>query len=157
MEELNVENGELMEFALLEKKFLSKFDYEKTEENVIEIMNKFFKAQYKYTGIKPPRMTANYDLRYECFNSSRCKDGVGDYVQTKCDTKQEIQEFYKTMAGAISRMSLFERVYYTEYMLNGKSERYTADRIGLSRNGLKPIRISCIVKIAIAFGVEVEK
>jgi len=157
MEKLNVENEELMEFALLEKKFLSRFDLEKTEENVLEIMSDFFKAQYKYIGILPPRMTPNYEIRYEGFNSSTPKDTLGNYVASKLDTKQEIENFYKTMAGAISRMSLFERVYYTEYLLNGKSERYTADRIGLSRNGLAPIRISCIVKIALAFGKEVEK
>ena len=67
MEKQELEIEEVMEYALLDKKFLSQFNLEKTEENVLEIMNKFFKAQYKYTGILPPRMTPNYEIRYECF------------------------------------------------------------------------------------------
>ncbi len=156
MEKQELEIEEVMEYALLDKKFLSQFNLEKTEENVLEIMNKFFKAQYKYTGILPPRMTPNYEIRYECFTSN-CTDKLGNYVAKKVDTKQEIINFYNTMAGAISRMNCYERVYYTELLLNGRSERYTAEKIGVSRNGLIPIKNSCIVKIALAFGKEVEK
>ena len=60
------------------------------------------------------------------------------------------------MTKVIQRMSMYERIYYTELLINVKSERYTSDLIGVSRNGLKPIKNSCILKIALAFNKEVE-
>lgn len=149
-------SDELMEYAILEKKFLAQYDLEKTEENVLEIMSKFFKAQYKFTGIMPPRMTSNYELRYEGFSNFNYNDSLGNYVETKLDSKQDIINFYNIIAVAISRMNSFERVYYAEFLLNGKSERYTADVIGVSRTVLTQIKNSCILKIALAFGKEVE-
>lgn len=152
-----VNNEELMEYALLDKKFLSNFDLEKTEENVMQIMSDFFKAQYKFMRISPPRMTANYEIRFESISSVNGSDCIGKYVEAKLDSEKEIIKFYNVMADTIMRMNIDEKVYYTEYLLNGKSERYTAEKIGVSRKGLGLIKNSCIVKIALAFGKEVEK
>lgn len=145
----------IVEYGLLDKKFLAQYDLVKTEKNVSTIMNNFFKAQYKYLGIQPPRITANYEVCYE-MSSNVCHDTLGNFIADKLDTKEKIVNFYNIMAGAIQRMNTYERVYYTEFLLNGHSERYTADRIGVSRNGMIPIKNSCIVKIALAFGKEVE-
>ncbi len=150
-------NEELVEFSLLDKRFLSFYDLAKTEENVYKIMNNFFRSQYKYTNILPPRMTPNYEIKYEYLSLPSGTDKLGNYVCSRLDTEQEIIAFYNTMAGAISRMNMYEKVYYTELLLNGKSERYTADCIGVSRNGMTPIKNSCIMKIALAFGKEVER
>lgn len=152
-----VENEELMEYALLDKRFLSNFDLEKTEENVIEIMNDFFKAQYQFMRISPPRMTSNYEVRFESLSSINFADCVGKYVETMLDSEQDIIKFYNIMANTITRMNIDEKVYYTEYLLNRKSEHYTAEKIGVSRKGMIPIKNSCIVKIALAFGKEEEK
>lgn len=157
MSESLIENEELMEYALLDKKFLSNFDLEKTEENVIQIMNDFFKAQYQFMRISPPRMTANYEVRFESLSSVNFLDSLGKYVETKLDSEQEIIKFYNIMTDTITRMNIDEKVYYTEYLLNGKSERFTAEKIGVSRKGMTPIKNSCIVKIALAFGKEEEK
>ncbi|MBE6153659.1 MAG: hypothetical protein E7166_05500 [Firmicutes bacterium] len=155
MENEQLENEQEYEFDLLSKKFISQFNMEKTEENVSEIMSKFFKAQYKFTNILPPRMTPNYELRYE-YITMTYSDSLGDHVADKLDTKQEIINFYNTIAGAITRMNTIERVYYVEMLLNSKSERHTADVIGVSRRLLPTIKNSCILKIALAFGEEVE-
>lgn len=157
MNEIVIESEELMDYALLDKKFLSNFDLAKTEENVMKIMGDFFKAQYKFLGIKPPRMTSNYEVRFESFSSLTVKDCLGNYIANKLDTEEEIIIFYTIMADTIMRMNMDEKVYYTEYLLNGKSERFTAEKIGVSRNGIVPIKNSCIVKIALAFGKEAEK
>lgn len=157
MRESLIENEELMEYALLDKKFLSNFDLEKTEENVMQIMSDFFKAQYKFMRVQPPRMTSNYDVKFESHSSLRVSDCLGNYVETKLDSEQEIIRFYNIMADTIMRMNITEKVYYTELLLNGRSERYTAEKIGVSRNGMIPIKNSCIVKIALAFGKEIEK
>lgn len=150
------EVNEVVEYGLLDKRFLAKFDLEQIEKNVDDIMSNFFKAQYKYLGIDPPRMTTNYEISYSMITNIS-SDRIGKYIENKLDTEKDIQNFYSVMANAIQRMNMYERVYYTEFLLNGKSERYTAERIGVSRNGLIPIRNSCIVKIALAFGREVEK
>ncbi len=152
-----IESSELIEYALLDKKFLSNFDLEKTEENVMQIMSNFFKAQYKFMKVLPPRMTSNYEVKFESHSSLRASDCLGNYVETKLDSEQEIMKFYHVMADTIMRMNIAEKVYYTEFLLNSRSERFTAERIGVSRNGIIPIKNSCIVKIALAFGKEVEK
>lgn len=151
----NEEKSPFVEYGLLDKVFISQYDLVQTEKNVVEIMNKFFKAQYKYFGIQPPRMTANYDIFYE-MKTCTYTDKVGTVVADKLDSEQDIINFYNIMANAIKRMNTYERVYYTEMLLNRKSERYTADMIGVSRNGMIPIKNSCILKIAMAFSKEVE-
>ena len=150
------EVNDVVEYGLLDKKFLARFDLEQVEKNVDDIMSNFFKAQYKYLGIDPPRMTTNYEISYGMVTNIS-SDKIGKYIENKLDSEKDIQHFYSVMVNAIQRMNMYERVYYTEFLLNGKSERYTAERIGVSRNGLIPIRNSCIVKIALAFGREVEK
>ncbi len=157
MNEELIENDELMEYALLDKRFLSNFDLEKSEENVIQIMDDFLKAQYRFIGILPPRMTSNYEVRFESHSSSKVTDSLSRYVMNKLDSEQELIKFYNIMADTIAKMNIYERVYYTELLLNGKSEKFTAEKIGVSRVGMTPIKHSCIVKIALAFGKEVEK
>lgn len=157
MNENVVVSEELIDYALLDKKFLSNFDLVKTEENVMQIMTDFFKAQYKFMKVSPPRMTSNYEVKFESFSTLNVSDCLGQYVETKLDSEQEIIKFYNVMTDTIKRLNIAEKVYYTEFLLNGRSERFTAERIGVSRNGIQPIKNSCIVKIALAFGKEVEK
>lgn len=153
---MNFEQNEVVEFAILDKTFISKYNLEQTEENVLEIISNYLKAQYKYTDIIPPRMTSNYDVRYESLNKFNSGDSVSNYIEKKVDAEIEINRFYNIMTKVIQRMSMYERIYYTELLINGKSERYTSDLIGVSRNGLKPIKNSCILRIALAFNKEVE-
>lgn len=153
---MNFEQNNVVEFSLLDKNFLSKYNLEQTEENVLEIISNYLKAQYKYIDIIPPRMTSNYEVKYESFNKFNANDTVGKHIEEKIDAEIEIKKFYKVMTNVIQRMNTYERIYYAELLINGKSERYTSDLIGVSRNGLKPIKNSCILKIALAFNKEVE-
>lgn len=153
---MNFEQNNVVEFSLLDKNFLSKYNLEQTEENVLEIISNYLKAQYKYIDIIPPRMTSNYEVKYESFNKFNANDTVGKHIEEKIDAEIEIKKFYKVMTNVIKRMNTYERIYYAELLINGKSERYTSDLIGVSRNGLKPIKNSCILKIALAFNKEVE-
>lgn len=153
---MKFEQNDVVEFSLLDKQFISKYNLEQTEENVLKIISSYLKAQYKYIDIIPPRMTSNYDVKYESFNKFNISDKVGNHVEKKVDAELEIEKFYRVMTNVIKRMNTYERIYYTELLINGKSERYTSDLIGVSRNGLKPIKNSCILKIALAFNKEVE-
>ena len=80
---MNFEQNEVVEFAILDKKFISKYNLEQTEENVLEIISNYLKAQYKYTDIIPPRMTSNYDVRYESLNKFNSSDSISNYIEKK--------------------------------------------------------------------------
>ena len=50
-----------------------------------------------------------------------------------------------------------EKIYYTYCLYNSYKEYQVYQEIGCSRNGLFPIKRSCIIKFACAFDIEVYK
>lgn len=146
----------LMEYPLLDKRILAKYDLIKTEENILETMDRFLQLQYKNTKIEPPRLTPGYEVRYEQRTIGNYSDSTGNFVADKIDTENEIESFYNKLGEILLRMNKHERMYYAEHLINRNSERFTADIIGTSTTGLQPIKYSCLIKLAIGFGQAVE-
>jgi len=124
-----------------------------TKENVDMMLDNYVKLQYKFININPPRITAVYEARYESY-VPRKSDPTGYYNQRKFDTDKEIKELYSEISDVLNKMTREELLYYNDNLLGKKSEDLTAEKLGLSRKGLKPIRNSCILKLAMAFGIE---
>ena len=156
MEEKMIEkstNEQYIDNFMLSNSIINLYDYDKTRENVNCMIDNYLKLQYKYINIQTPKITTNYEVRYECYVPKKT-DPVGRYIERKFDAYNEVEEFYGEMTDVFARMNKDEKVFFTENLLNKKSEEYVAEKLGISRKGLKPIKYSCVIKLAIAFGIE---
>lgn len=147
---MNVE--EFMDNSLLDEEEIKNHSYEKCRLKVEEKVKKYLRATFKFINLIPPRITVNYEMRYNSFTPNAV-DKVGNYVEQKIDAENEAKKIYSTINQAWDRLSYNERVYFTEVLLYKHSENYAIDKMkGATRHLLKQIKESCVIKVAMAFG-----
>lgn len=122
---MNFEQNNVVEFSLLDKNFLSKYNLEQTEENVLEIISNYLKAQYKYIDIIPPRMTSNYEVKYESFNKFNANDTVGKHIEEKIDADEisniiKMENQLKSFVNKINTVK--DQIEYTKKQLRDARE-----------------------------------
>lgn len=145
---------EYFENCLLDKNIINEYDIELTKNEVIKLINKYQKLKYKYINLPAPKITTNYEIRYECFLPYQKNNSV-NIIDLKLDTEIEIKKFYSLILDVINKMNKKERTFFYEKLMNKKSEDYVAELLNISRKGLQPIKNSCIIKFALAFNIEV--
>lgn len=143
-----------LENCLLDKDLIDEYDIELTKNEVKKLINKYQKLKYKYINIPSPKITTNYEIKYECFTPCY-KNNSYNVVDLKLDTEIEIKQFYSLILEAINQMNKKERIFFYEKLMNKKSEDYVAELLNISRKGLQPIKNSCIIKFALVFNIEV--
>lgn len=136
----------------LPREEIQKYDMDICYEEVLKKINEFITLQVQYPNIPKPRITSNYEVRYECFIKSS-NDKVGNYIAKKCDTEMRMQALYSEISLALSTLSRDEFTYFLDVLYLKKSENYLIDKIQTTRHLFKTIKASCIVKMAIALNV----
>ncbi len=143
---------EFMDNSLLDEEEIKEHSYEKCRLKVEEKVKKYLKATFKFMNLIPPRITVNYEMRYNSFTPNAI-DKVGNYVERKVDAEREAREIYSTINQVWDRLSYNERVYFTEVLLYKHSENCAIEKMkDASRHLLKQIKESCVIKVAMAFG-----
>ena len=127
---------------LLSKDLRKNYNIEATEKRVVEMLNNYARLQYKYLNIIPPKITSNYQIRYESFGNVNTVDKISYYVQKKFDTELEVKEFYDEIAKVLYRMTREELIYFNDRLINYISEELIADKLQVSRKGLKKYKES---------------
>lgn len=147
-------NEEYIDNTLLSSNITSQYNYDGCRKNVEKLLDEYARLNFKYINIKPPKITSNYEFRYESY-VPRKADPVGNSVELKFDTELEVKQFYSQISDLVDLMSNDEFKFFTEILLGHKSEDYICEKMGISRTGLVPIKTSCVVKMAMAFKIEV--
>ena len=141
---------------LLSNEEIKAHDFEKCKKLVDKKVQKYLRSCFKFINLIPPKITANYEMRYEAFAPST-KDSTGNYVTKKVDAENEALEIYSIINQLWERLSYNERVYFTEVLLYKKSENYAIECMkDTTRHLFNQIKESCIIKIAMAFGEDEE-
>ncbi len=143
--------------CVLQSNIINKFNLKETKNNVVNMLGKFISLQYKYINITPPKITSNYELRYESFSSCNTIDKIGYYIEKKYDTELKAKEFFEELGFVMNKLNHDELVVLKLYLINNQSETIVADFIGVSRTLFRNIKDSCILKLALAFNLEVLK
>ncbi len=97
-----------------------------------------------------------YEPKYNQ-HTNDCKDKIGDNIAKRVDSKNIIEYFDYVFNSLFVMMSEQEKKYYSFCLINNNSEQTVSDFLGISRTGLIPIKQNCIIKIALAFHIEVLK
>ncbi len=145
---------EFFDNLLLDAEEIKCYSYEKCREEVEKKIKKYLRAHFKFINLIPPKITVNYEFRYESFTPKKI-DKTSDYVADKIDSEMEALEIYNKLKQVWNRLSYNERVYTTEVLIYKKSENYAIDHMkNATRYLLDHIKKSCIIKLAIAFNVD---
>lgn len=156
MSNLNKEEKEINNYVF-SSDFIKRYDMSETKKNVYKMLDKYISLQIKYFNLVPPRITSSYEVRYENSSSTRRSDKVAYYVEKKFECEEQVNEFYKDVEALLQKMTKKEIIIFNHLLLKREVEDVVAERIDLSRKGMNPIKLSVILKVAIAFDIEVLK
>ena len=120
-------------------------------------MSKVEEYRYKIHNIQPPRITPDYEVKYDFSKSSSSTSKIESYVTKKVDLEIEAGYLYQVLEKALLKLNKEELMYFREYYYNKLTETKICHKYYMSKDKLKLIKESCIIKIAMEFDISVEK
>lgn len=140
---------------LLDNTTTKLYDLVKTKEGVEKLISELKRVIFKYDHIDEPKITTNFEMNFTS-NNQRI-DKIHNYVSKKVESEKEVVFLYNKIKNIYDKFTKEEKIYYTLHFFENISEEAISERLLLSRVGLRPIKNSCILKIALAFDIEIEK
>lgn len=142
------------EVSLLSTKFINKYDMDKTICRLIKFMEEYKKLEFQSSS-ETCLLTAK-DFS-QIFVDRSFNNDTYFKVDKKIDAEKEYNEISYKISIINKKMTAEEKAYFSIVFRDMKTEYVASNIIGRSRNGLKIIRNSCALKIAIAFNLDVLK
>ncbi len=143
----------------MSKNMIEKYNFTKTKENVEQLISEYKTAKFQFLLADDSLKKISsmcYEPKYNQ-HTNDCKDKIGDNIAKRVDSKNIIEYFDYVFNSLFVMMSEQEKKYYSFCLINNNSEQTVSDFLGISRTGLIPIKQNCIIKIALAFHIEVLK
>lgn len=143
---------------ILTKRILDIYDFQKTKERVEKKIEEYKTAKFKYlvSSQMLEQLSQVFDDNGKQFSNTKA-DKIGNNLCEKIDAERIIDYYEEIFNSVIKLFSKEELTYYSMCLINNASEQYTASFLNLSVDGLKYIKQNCIIKIALAFHIEVLK
>lgn len=139
---------------LLSNRIIKSRDYVLCKKNLDEKMAIFEEYVYKYNEIKPPKITSNYEIKYEMFTNG-IVDKVGNFVAKRLTLLDEVDKLYVSLCEILKKCTKEELVYFNGVYINHLSEDIVCEKLHISTSSLKRIKKSCVIKIAMHFDIDV--
>jgi len=143
---------------ILSKEIIDDYDMVETTENVKKLINRYKKARYMYFVSRSnlEKITTNLEPKHSQITKNR-KDTFGNSIAIMIDSEETLKNFELIFNDLVTTFVNEEKKYYFYCLSDNNSETYLSECLNISRTGLKPFKESCILKIALAFHLEVEK
>lgn len=148
--------NENLEVELLSKQFIKRYDMDRTIKRVIKYMLRYKKLEMQTTNDICLLTSKDFSQIY-VDNPTPCSNGVYDQIDKLIDNEREYNEMSYLLSVVNKKMTPEEKAYFSIIFRDMKSDYVASKIIGRSHNGLKPIRNSCALKVALAIGKEVLK
>lgn len=139
----------------LSPKLMRLFSYGETKENVDLEMMRLEEYIYAYNEILPPKITPSYDVKYEQFQITK-SDPVGNYVESRLDKLEMVNDFYSKLSEVLKKLTREELIYFTDTYFKFLKENVIEEKLHKTSGGLKYIKHSCIIKVALHLGIAVK-
>ena len=146
IQEYEKERLEIEKNYLLGQDILTLYDIDKSKENVLSHIRK-----YKIAKAKCINNMINDNVKANNLE----KENVNDKIDAEIFVKS-LMPIFDMLKDTLTKV---EKKYFEMCLVSNYSDNFFRDNIcnGLSRNGFYPIKNSCIMKIALAFDLEVVK
>lgn len=147
---------EQLAIELLSTQFINKYDIERTVNRVVKYMENYKRLEMQTTSEICLITSKDFSQIYVDKSSSH-SDGVYGQIDKLIDNERLYNEISYKLSIVNKKLTPEEKAYFSIIFRDMKSEYIASNIIGRSRNGLKPIRNSCALKVALAIGKEVLK
>ena len=144
-----------LENELLTSNDVQEYDIERSQYMISKFMANYKKLKYK--SFKEPQMRITTKYKFIFVDESNMSNNQYTKLDEYIDSKSEYIELSQKIIIITDMMTEEEKAYFTIALYNGKSDTTAYKEIGCSNRGLIPIKNSCIVKFACAFGLEIYK
>lgn len=146
---------------LLDKEIWEKYDMNATKDNVIEFIRKYKEARTKcmyVVAFSANGLTSKLDPNKIFSLTRKNNGGFAESSNNKLDDEDFVHKTMPIINRLKKSFTTDENTYYECCLEENNSEEYCRSLLNdKSKNGLKPIKNSCILKIAIAFRMEIKK
>lgn len=150
-----METENFLENEILSKSFISDYDLEECTIIAKMLMKKFHKLQNRLPEEVGLRITSNYKPIYSCPLPRR--NNQMDPYDNKMDDVAEYALMNDKIKSVMNQMSEEECACFTEYLMHEKSESTVAKIVGRSRKGIIPLINSAVIRLVLAFRMEIRK
>lgn len=137
---------------LLPKSEVAKYYFDYCLKEVQNIIDKFIVTQSEYPQIIKPRITQNYEVKYEMF-IPRKVNTVGNSVEKYITKEEEIIRLYSDISASLTVLSRDEFNYFLKCLYYRNSNNDFMKLTNYTRHNFETLRKSCIIKLAKSFGV----
>ena len=120
---------------LLKNIFLLEFNFEESKKSVDELMRNIEEWKYSYINLIPPKITSNYEIRYEKLNFIPT-DKVGDFVEKKVDMEIMIDKIYQSLKKILENLNNQELDFFDMFYYNRMSEAIIGERLRVGHTQL---------------------
>ncbi len=142
--------------GLLSLRLVKSKNFLKCKKNVDELMYKFEECRFRFHNLKPPKITPNYEIKYE-MTTQGISNPTADYVQKKIENEEELDRFYYELSKALEGLCKSELLYFKNAYYNRLSEELICDLLNVGKDMLRRIKESAVIKVSMYFNIDVNK
>lgn len=144
-----------LENEILSKEFISDYNLDECKSIATMLMKKYKRLKNSCPEEVDLKITHNYEPIYSC--PMPRKNAVMEKIDRHIDDIRDYEFMNEKIKNIMNKMSSEERACFTEILLHNKGESTAAKIIGRSRIGLIPIYNSCVIRLVLAFHLEIYK
>lgn len=144
-----------LENEILNKDFINDFNLDECKKVANMLIKKYKRLKNSCPEEVDLRITQTYEPIYSC-QLPRTNTTMNK-VEKHIDDVNDYEFMNEKMKNIMYKMNSEERACFVELLLHGKTENAVAKIIGRSRTGLIPFYNSCIIRLVLAFHMEVYK
>lgn len=146
---------EYLENEILDKDFIDDYDIDECLIIAKMIMKKYTRLKNSCPEEVELRLTPTYEPIYSC--PLPRKNNAMDKVDRHMDDVNDYAFMNEKIKNIMQKMNAEEKACFTEYLLHNKPEYVVAKIVGRSRPGVMPFINSCVIRLVLAFHMEVRK
>ncbi len=142
---------------LLSDRILEKYDYEKSKNNLQDLVDQYLIYELEYHYINPPKITPSYEIRYDSNKDFTPTSKTEVYVINKITQEEKLKLFYDDLYIIYNKLGLDELKYFKNHFLKRKAEYIIMNEMNLNRRCFDRIKKNCVIKMTIFFKIAVRK
>lgn len=137
---------------MLNEAICDKYYYSTLEDYINSLFDRFKELQFFYkfpTDYELSITSSQHIIAGKNLNNSL--SSVERMVDNAIDNESWLKKFYDSVVDLSNKLTVFEATYFIDTFFGGRTKTSIADKIGITRQTLRRITKSCLVKAYFEF------
>lgn len=137
---------------MLNETICDKYYYSTLEDDINSLFDRFKEAQFFYklpTDYELSITSSQHVIAGKTLHNSI--SSVERMVDNAVDNASWLKKFYDSVIELSNKLTVFEATYFIDTFFGGRTKTSIANKIGITRQTLRPITKSCLVKAYFEF------